>query len=171
MQALPQATSIAVAVSMFLKGQVDKVILSRPAVEAGERLGFLPGDIKDKIDPYMQPLYDALNDFLPEKQVSKMLEDKRIEIIPLAFMRGRTLSNSFIILDEGQNATHNQMKMFLTRLGRNSKAAITGDLSQIDLPSGVKCQKPCVFFHMIDMTKHDTKLILKPNVIPASWWR
>ena len=131
--------AIAVAVSMFLKGQVDKVILSRPAVEAGERLGFLPGDIKDKIDPYMQPLYDALNDFLPEKQVSKMLEDKRIEIIPLAFMRGRTLSNSFIILDEGQNATHNQMKMFLTRLGRNSKAAVTGDLSQIDLPSGVKC--------------------------------
>ena len=131
--------AIAVAVSMFLKGQVDKVILSRPAVEAGERLGFLPGDIKDKIDPYMQPLYDALNDFLPEKQVSKMLEDKRIEIIPLAFMRGRTLSNSFIILDEGQNATHNQMKMFLTRIGRNSKAAVTGDLSQIDLPSGVKC--------------------------------
>ena len=128
--------AIAVAVSMFLKGQVDKVILTRPAVEAGEKLGFLPGDIKDKIDPYMQPLYDALNDFLPFKQVSKMLEDKKIEIIPLAFMRGRTLSNSFIILDEGQNTTSNQMKMFLTRLGRNSKAAVTGDLTQIDLPKG-----------------------------------
>ena len=130
--------AIAVAVSMFLKGQVDKVILTRPAVEAGEKLGFLPGDIKDKIDPYMQPLYDALNDFLPSKQISKMLEDKRIEIIPLAFMRGRTLSNSFIILDEGQNATSNQMKMFLTRLGKNSKAAVTGDLTQIDLQKGLK---------------------------------
>ena len=128
--------AIAVAVSMFLKGQVEKVILTRPAVEAGEKLGFLPGDIKDKIDPYMQPLYDALNDFLPVKQVTKMLEDKKIEIIPLAFMRGRTLSNSFIILDEGQNTTSNQMKMFLTRLGRNSKAAVTGDLTQIDLPKG-----------------------------------
>ena len=123
--------AIAVAVSMFLKGQVDKVILTRPAVEAGEKLGFLPGDIKDKIDPYMQPLYDALYDFLPTKQVTKMLEDKIIEIIPLAFMRGRTLSNSFIILDEGQNTTSNQMKMFLTRIGRGSKAAVTGDLTKL----------------------------------------
>ena len=130
--------AIAVAVSMFLKGQVDKVILTRPAVEAGEKLGFLPGDIKDKIDPYMQPLYDALYDFLPTKQVTKMLEGKIIEIIPLAFMRGRTLSNSFIILDEGQNTTSNQMKMFLTRIGRGSKAAVTGDLTQIDLPKGFK---------------------------------
>jgi len=130
--------SIAVAVSMFLKGQVDRIILTRPAVEAGERLGFLPGDIKEKIDPYMQPLYDALDDFLPARQISKMIEDKRIEIIPLAFMRGRTLSNSFVILDEGQNATSNQMKMFLTRLGKNSKAAVTGDLTQIDLPKGIK---------------------------------
>ena len=128
--------AIAVAVSMFLKGQVDKVILTRPAVEAGEKLGFLPGDIKDKIDPYMQPLYDALYDFLPTKQVTKMLEGKIIEIIPLAFMRGRTLSNSFIILDEGQNTTSNQMKMFLTRIGRGSKAAVTGDLTQVDLPKG-----------------------------------
>ena len=130
--------AIAFAVSIFLKGQVDRIVLTRPAVEAGERLGFLPGDIKDKIDPYMQPLYDALDDFLPSRQISKMIEDKRIEILPLAFMRGRTLSNSFIILDEGQNATSNQMKMFLTRLGKNSKAAVTGDLSQIDLPKGVK---------------------------------
>ncbi len=130
--------AIAWAVSMFLQGQVDRIVLTRPAVEAGERLGFLPGDIKEKIDPYMQPLYDALNDFLPVKQVSKMIDDKRIEILPLAFMRGRTLSDSFLILDEGQNATSNQMKMFLTRLGKNSKAVVTGDLTQIDLPKGIK---------------------------------
>ena len=128
--------AIAVAVSMFLKGQIDKVILTRPVVEAGEKLGFLPGDIKEKIDPYMQPLYDALNDFLPNRQIVKMLEDKKIEIIPLAFMRGRTLSDSFIILDEGQNTTSLQMKMFLTRIGRGSKAVVTGDLTQIDLPKG-----------------------------------
>ena len=130
--------SIALAVSMFLKGQIDRIVLTRPAVEAGERLGFLPGDIKEKIDPYMQPLYDALDDFLPARQISKMIEDKRIEILPLAFMRGRTLSDSFIILDEGQNATSNQMKMFLTRLGKNSKAVVTGDLTQIDLPNGIQ---------------------------------
>jgi len=129
--------SIALAVSMFLKGQVDRIVLTRPAVEAGERLGFLPGDIKEKIDPYMQPLYDALEDFLPYRQISKMIEDKKIEILPLAFMRGRTLSDSFLILDEGQNATSNQMKMFLTRLGKNSKTVVTGDLTQIDLPKGV----------------------------------
>ena len=102
-------------------GQVDKIILSRPAVEAGERLGFLPGDMKDKVDPYMQPLYDALNDFLPGKQVGKMMEEKVIEIAPLAFMRGRTLSNAFVVLDEAQNATSMQMKMFLTRLGEGSR--------------------------------------------------
>ena len=130
--------AIAFAVSMFLKGQVDRIVLTRPAVEAGERLGFLPGDIKDKIDPYMQPLYDALNDFLPGQQISKMIENKKIEILPLAFMRGRTLSNAFIILDEGQNASSNQMKMFLTRLGKNSKAVVTGDLTQIDLPKGIQ---------------------------------
>ncbi len=130
--------SIALAVSMFLKGQIDRIVLTRPAVEAGEKLGFLPGDIKEKIDPYMQPLYDALDDFLPARQISKMIEDKRIEILPLAFMRGRTLSDSFIILDEGQNATSNQMKMFLTRLGKNSKAVVTGDLTQIDLPNGIQ---------------------------------
>ena len=130
--------AIALAVSMFLKGQIDRIVLTRPAVEAGERLGFLPGDIKEKIDPYMQPLYDALDDFLPARQISKMIEDKRIEILPLAFMRGRTLSDSFLILDEGQNATSNQMKMFLTRLGKNSKAVVTGDLTQIDLPKGTE---------------------------------
>jgi phosphate starvation-inducible PhoH-like protein len=129
--------AVAVGVSMFLDGQVDKIILSRPAVEAGERLGFLPGDMKEKVDPYMQPLYDALNDFLPGKQITKMLEEKRIEIAPLAFMRGRTLSEAFVVLDEAQNATAMQMKMFLTRLGQGSRMAITGDMSQIDLPRGV----------------------------------
>ncbi|MGB0411844.1 MAG: PhoH family protein [Pikeienuella sp.] len=129
--------AVAAAVSMFLEGQVDRIILSRPAVEAGERLGFLPGDMKDKIDPYMQPLYDALGDLLPGKQVAKYIEDKVIEIAPLAFMRGRTLQNAFVVLDEAQNATEMQMKMFLTRLGEGGRMAITGDPSQIDLPRGV----------------------------------
>lgn len=128
--------AVAVGVNMFIGGHVDKIILSRPAVEAGERLGFLPGDMKDKVDPYMQPLYDALNDFLPEKQVSKLIEEKKIEIAPLAFMRGRTLSNAFVVLDEAQNATTMQMKMFLTRLGEGSRMVITGDRSQVDLPRG-----------------------------------
>ena len=129
--------AVAAAVSMFMEGQVDRIILSRPAVEAGERLGFLPGDMKDKIDPYMQPLYDALGDLLPGKQVAKYIEDKVIEIAPLAFMRGRTLQNAFVVLDEAQNATEMQMKMFLTRLGEGGRMAITGDPSQIDLPRGV----------------------------------
>ena len=130
--------AVAVGVSMFITGHVDKIILSRPAVEAGEKLGYLPGDMKDKVDPYMQPLYDALNDFLPGKQLAKLLEEKRIEIAPLAFMRGRTLSNAYVVLDEAQNATTMQMKMFLTRLGVNSRAIITGDITQIDLPSKSK---------------------------------
>ena len=130
--------AVAVAVSMLIEGHVDRIILSRPAVEAGERLGFLPGDMKDKVDPYMQPLYDALNDFLPSKQTAKLIEEKQIEIAPLAFMRGRTLSNAFVVLDEAQNATTMQMKMFLTRLGEGSRMAITGDMTQIDLPRGVK---------------------------------
>ncbi len=130
--------AVAVGVSMFIGGHVDKIILSRPAVEAGEKLGYLPGDMKDKVDPYMQPLYDALNDFLPGKQLAKLLEDKRIEIAPLAFMRGRTLSNAFVVLDEAQNATSMQMKMFLTRLGQGSRMVITGDRTQIDLPRGVQ---------------------------------
>ncbi len=129
--------AVAVGVSMFLGGHVDRIILSRPAVEAGERLGFLPGDMKDKVDPYMQPLYDALNDFLPGKQLAKLIEEKRIEIAPLAFMRGRTLANAFVVLDEAQNATSMQMKMFLTRLGEGSRMVITGDRTQIDLPRGV----------------------------------
>ena len=129
--------AVAVGVTMLINGQVDKIILSRPAVEAGERLGFLPGDMKEKVDPYMQPLYDALNDFLPGKQMAKLMEDKRIEIAPLAFMRGRTLASAFVVLDEAQNATSMQMKMFLTRLGEGSRMVITGDRTQIDLPRGV----------------------------------
>jgi phosphate starvation-inducible PhoH-like protein len=129
--------AVAVAVNQMINGHVDKIILSRPAVEAGERLGFLPGDMKDKVDPYMQPLYDALNDFLPGKQLAKLIEEKTIEIAPLAFMRGRTLANAYVVLDEAQNATTMQMKMFLTRLGRGSKMVITGDRSQVDLPRGV----------------------------------
>lgn len=129
--------AVAVGVNMLIEGKVDKIVLSRPAVEAGERLGFLPGDMKDKVDPFMQPLYDALNDFLPAKQVIKLIEDKKIEIAPLAFMRGRTLSNAFVVLDEAQNATTMQMKMFLTRLGKGSRMVITGDRTQIDLQRGV----------------------------------
>ena len=129
--------AVAVGVTMLIGGHVDRIILSRPAVEAGERLGFLPGDMKEKVDPYMQPLYDALNDFLPSKQMQKLMEEKRIEIAPLAFMRGRTLANSFVVLDEAQNATSMQMKMFLTRLGEGSRMVITGDRTQIDLPRGM----------------------------------
>lgn len=130
--------AVAMAASRFIEGHVDKIILSRPAVEAGERLGFLPGDMKDKVDPYMQPLYDALNDFFPVKQLTRLIEDKQIEIAPLAFMRGRTLSNAFVVLDEAQNATSIQMKMFLTRLGEGSQMAVTGDITQIDLQKGIQ---------------------------------
>jgi phosphate starvation-inducible PhoH-like protein len=129
--------AVAAAVSMFIEGHVDKIILSRPAVEAGERLGFLPGDMKEKIDPYMQPLYDSLNDLIQPRQVQKYIEEGRIEIAPLAFMRGRTLANAFVVLDEAQNTTEMQMKMFLTRMGEGSRMAITGDVTQIDLPRGV----------------------------------
>ncbi len=130
--------AVAVGVSMFITGQVDRIILSRPAVEAGEKLGFLPGTQDEKVDPYMQPLYDALQDFLPAKQLGKLREEKKIEIAPLAFMRGRTLSRAFVVLDEAQNATTMQMKMFLTRLGEGSRMVITGDRTQVDLPRGVQ---------------------------------
>jgi phosphate starvation-inducible PhoH-like protein len=130
--------AVAKAVSMMIKGEVDRIILSRPAVEAGERLGFLPGDLREKVDPYLRPLYDALHDMLPGDQVSKKLVAGDIEVAPLAFMRGRTLANSFVILDEAQNTTAVQMKMFLTRLGEHSRMVVTGDLSQIDLPPGTK---------------------------------
>ena len=130
--------AVAVAVAMLKNRQVDRIILSRPAVEAGERLGFLPGDLKDKVDPYLRPLYDALHDMMPGDQVERLIENGEIEIAPLAFMRGRTLANSYVILDEAQNTTPAQMKMFLTRMGENSHVCITGDLSQIDLPIGAK---------------------------------
>jgi phosphate starvation-inducible PhoH-like protein len=130
--------AVAMAVSMLVAGRVDRIILSRPAVEAGERLGFLPGDLRDKVDPYLRPLYDALHDMMPGDVVRRRLESGDIEVAPLAFMRGRTLTNAFAILDEGQNTSPVQMKMFLTRLGENSRMVVTGDLSQIDLPEGTR---------------------------------
>lgn len=130
--------AVAAAAAALEQGKVERIILSRPAVEAGERLGFLPGDMREKVDPYLRPLYDALYDCLPAERVEKEIENNVIEIAPLAFMRGRTLSNSFVILDEAQNCTTMQMKMFLTRLGEGSKMVITGDPTQIDLPKGEK---------------------------------
>ena len=127
--------AVAVALSMLLEKKVERIILSRPAVEAGERLGFLPGDMKDKIDPYLRPLYDSLYDLLDYDKIQRKIESGAIEIAPLAFMRGRTLKNSFAILDEAQNATETQIKMFLTRIGENSKLVVNGDPSQVDLPN------------------------------------
>ena len=135
-------TGIALAVRALKQKEVKRIILTRPALEAGENLGFLPGDLKEKLDPYMLPLYDALKDMIPSDKLKKYIEDETIQIAPLAFMRGRTLDNAFVILDEGQNTTHSQMKMFLTRMGKNAKFIITGDPGQVDLPrnaiSGIK---------------------------------
>ncbi len=128
--------AVACAAAALMAGEVDRIILSRPAVEAGERLGFLPGDMKEKVDPYLRPLYDALYDTMPANQVQRGIEDETIEIAPLAFMRGRTLARAFVILDEAQNCTPQQMKMFLTRLGEGSRMVITGDPTQVDLPRG-----------------------------------
>ena len=130
--------AVATAIAMLQTGKVDRIILSRPAVEAGERLGFLPGDIREKVDPYLRPLYDALYDMMPADQAVKRLANGEIEVAPLAFMRGRTLAHSFIILDEAQNTTSVQMKMCLTRLGEGSRMVVTGDLSQVDLPPGTR---------------------------------
>lgn len=130
--------AVAVAVAMLHEGAVERIILTRPAVEAGERLGFLPGDLKEKIDPYMQPMYDALRFMMSPERARKLQDSEVIEVAPLAYMRGRTLSNAFIILDEAQNTTPTQMKMFLTRMGENSRMTVTGDISQIDLPLGNK---------------------------------
>lgn len=130
--------AVALAVSALKKGIVKRIVLARPAVEAGESLGFLPGDFQEKIDPYLRPLYDALDDMIPSEKLKGYIEKRIIEIVPLAYMRGRTLNNAFVILDEAQNATDVQMKMFLTRLGANSKAIITGDITQIDLPVKTK---------------------------------
>ena len=127
-------TAVALAVKALKNKQIKRIILTRPAVEAGENLGFLPGDLRDKLDPYLQPLYDALRDMIPQQKLLSYWEDNTIEIAPLAFMRGRTLDNAFVILDEAQNATSSQLKMFLTRMGRNAKFIITGDITQIDLP-------------------------------------
>ena len=135
-------TGVALAVQALKNKEVKRIILTRPAVEAGENLGFLPGDLKEKLDPYMQPLYDALRDMIPAEKLTDYIEKGVIQIAPLAFMRGRTLDNAFVILDEGQNTTHNQMKMFLTRMGKNAKFLLTGDPGQVDLPrrsiSGLK---------------------------------
>ncbi len=130
--------AVAMAVAMFNSQRVEKIILSRPAVEAGEKLGFLPGDLKEKVDPYLRPLYDALFDMMPGEKLTRHMENGEIEVAPLAFMRGRTFSNSFVILDEAQNTTPTQMKMFLTRMGQGSRMVITGDLTQTDLPKDVK---------------------------------
>ncbi len=128
--------AVAMAVQALMQKQVNRIVLARPAVEAGEKLGFLPGDLQDKVDPYLRPLYDALFDLIDYERVTRLLEKRVIEVAPLAFMRGRTLSDAFIILDEAQNTTSEQMKMFLTRIGFGSKAVITGDLTQVDLPTG-----------------------------------
>jgi phosphate starvation-inducible protein PhoH and related proteins len=128
-------TAVALAVKALKNKEVKRIILTRPAVEAGENLGFLPGDLKEKLDPYMQPLYDALNDMVPADKLNQYLENRIIQIAPLAFMRGRTLDNAFVILDEAQNTTESQMKMFLTRMGANAKFIVTGDVTQIDLPT------------------------------------
>lgn len=130
--------AVAIAVSKLLAGEVKRLVLSRPAVEAGEKLGFLPGDMREKVDPYLRPIYDALYDFLNPEELAKKLELGEIEIAPLAFMRGRTLSNAFVIVDEAQNTTSVQMKMLLTRIGQGSRMVVCGDLSQVDLPKGVK---------------------------------
>ncbi|CCG06808.1 PhoH family protein [Pararhodospirillum photometricum] len=130
--------AVAMAVSLFVQRRVERIILSRPAVEAGERIGFLPGDMRDKVDPYLRPMYDALHAMLPGDEVARRLESGDFEVAPLAFMRGRTLANAFVILDEAQNTTPTQMKMFLTRLGENGRMVITGDATQVDLPLGAK---------------------------------
>jgi len=163
-------TAIALAVKALKNREIRKIILSRPAVEAGERLGFLPGDLKEKIDPYLQPLYDALGDMIPPKKLEEFIKDKVIEISPLAFMRGRTLSNAFVILDEAQNTTVNQLKMFLTRMGLNTKFIVTGDETQIDLPrrsdSGlIQAMRILKGIEDISVVKFDEKDIVRHKLV------
>ena len=143
-------TAVAIAVRALKSKEVKRIILTRPAVEAGENLGFLPGDMKDKLDPYMQPLYDALNDMIPSEKLKAFIEERVIQIAPLAFMRGRTLDNAFVILDEAQNTTVQQMKMFLTRMGRSAKFVVTGDMTQVDLPNRQKSG----LGHSLDLLKN-----------------
>jgi phosphate starvation-inducible PhoH-like protein len=163
-------TSIALAVKALKEREVKKIILTRPAVEAGERLGFLPGDMKEKLDPYLQPLYDALHDMLPYKKLETWIEDGTVQIAPLAFMRGRTLENAFVILDEAQNATISQLKMFLTRMGVSSKFIITGDTTQIDLPrkneSGLlQAMRILVNIEGISIIKFDERDIVRHKLV------
>ncbi len=162
--------AVAMAVSALLTKQVNRIILARPAVEAGERLGFLPGTLQQKIDPYMRPLYDALYDMLDADKLERFLEKGIIEVAPLAFMRGRTLNDSFVILDEAQNTTSEQMKMFLTRLGFNSKAVVTGDITQIDLPAGkksglVEALEVCGKIEGIGIAQFSEKDVVRHNLV------
>lgn len=163
-------TAIALAVRALRNKEVKRIILTRPAVEAGENLGFLPGDLKEKLDPYLQPLYDALRDMIPTKKLMGFLEDGTIEIAPLAFMRGRTLDNAFVILDEGQNTTINQLKMFLTRMGKNARFIVTGDTTQIDLPSRtpsglVKALKILNNIHGISIIHFDIRDVVRHKLV------
>ena len=162
--------AVAVALTMLLEKKIERIILSRPAVEAGEKLGFLPGDMKDKIDPYLRPLYDSLYDLLDYEKIQKKLESGEIEIAPLAFMRGRTLKNSFAILDEAQNATETQIKMFLTRIGENSKLVVNGDPSQVDLlnkkHSGlIKSQNILKDLNEIEIIEFDHKDVVRHPLV------
>lgn len=163
-------TAVALAVRALKRKEIKRLILARPAVEAGENLGFLPGDLRDKLDPYLQPLYDALRDMLPTQKLLKYLEDGTIEIAPLAFMRGRTLDNAFAILDEAQNATEMQLKMFVTRMGKSSKFFVTGDITQIDLPksqaSGLKqAEQLLKHIHGIDFIYLDEKDVVRHKLV------
>jgi phosphate starvation-inducible protein PhoH and related proteins len=165
-------TSIALAVRALKEREVKKIVLTRPAVEAGERLGFLPGDMKEKLDPYLQPLYDALHDMLPFKKLETWIEDGTVQIAPLAFMRGRTLENAFVILDEAQNATISQLKMFLTRMGMNSKFIMTGDSTQIDLPrrseSGlIQAMRILADIEGISIIKFDERDIVRHKLVKS----
>ncbi|MEO0096518.1 MAG: PhoH family protein [candidate division WOR-3 bacterium] len=162
--------AVAKAVSYLLNGKVARIILTRPAVEAGEQLGYLPGDLKEKVAPYLRPLYDALYDMMPIEKVKRMIEEEIIEIAPLAYMRGRTLSDAFIILDEGQNTTKTQMKMFLTRLGWNSKAVVTGDITQIDLSSKhssglIDCEKRLKNINGVRIIYFDKGDVTRPAIV------
>ena len=162
--------AVAQAVAMLQAGRVDRIVLCRPAVEAGERLGFLPGDMKEKIDPYLRPLYDALHDMMPGDQVIRRMGTGEIEVAPLAFMRGRTLAHAFVILDEGQNTTSVQMKMFLTRMGEGTRMVITGDLSQVDLPGGVRsglrdALETCEGLPGIGVTRFDVRDVVRHPLV------
>lgn len=165
-------TAVALAVRALKNKEIRRIVLTRPAVEAGENLGFLPGDLRDKLDPYLQPLYDALRDMIPPQRLLSYVEDKTIEIAPLAFMRGRTLDNAYVILDEAQNATSTQLKMFLTRMGNNAKFLITGDLTQIDLPryqSSGLLQATEILHDIkgIDIIRLDTKDVVRHRLVTS----